>query len=189
MFYPVITAFVLNRVSWEDFARAYGDADFWEPVNGKGSVIGGEGVREGDRKIRELIGENSRRVDQGEVNDGRPLAVIIACRSPRWNPFRVLYVETLFVKPVYKLICPWGLAGMGKGPIYGVCVKVAHEERGCGLVEFGCEDVRYGMVAWFVSGDLVVDVYETESLITDDDIEHHGGWGCDGMGEVIDDGN
>ena len=122
MFCPVISAFVLDRISREDFARLYGDADFWEPVNGKGHVIRRKGVGKGNGKIRELIGENCRRVDQGEVNDGRPLAVIIACRSPRRNPFRVLYVEALLVEPFDEFICPRGLAGVGEGPINGMCV-------------------------------------------------------------------
>ena len=78
-FHPVVLAFVFNRIACEDFARTYGDADFWEPIDGEGSVVGRKGIRERNGKIRELIGENCCRVDQGEVDDGRPLAVIIAC--------------------------------------------------------------------------------------------------------------
>ena len=122
MFHPVVVAFVFDRVACKDFARTYGDADFWEPIDRKGCVIRRKGVRKRNRKIRKLIGKNCCRVDQGEVDDGRPLAAIIMCRSPCWNPFRVLYVESLFVEPVDEFIRPWGLAGVGKGLIYGMCV-------------------------------------------------------------------
>ena len=132
--HPVVSAFILNRIAWEDFAKTYGNTDFWEPIDGEGSVIRGQGIREGNGKIRKLIGEDSHRVDEGKVDDGQPLAVIIVCRSPHWDPFRVLYVEALVIEPVNKLICPRGLAGMGEGPIDGMGVEVTHEECGDGLV-------------------------------------------------------
>ena len=173
MLHPVVVAFVLNCIACKDFARTDGDADFWEPVDGERSVIGGKRIRERNREIRELIGKNCRRVDQGKVDDGRPLAVIITCRSPRWNPFGVLYVETLLIEPVDEFVSPWGLAGMRERPIYGVCVEVAHEECGYGLVEVGCEDVGDGVVSRFITWNLMVDIDETEGFVADYNVEHH----------------
>ena len=152
-------------------------------------MIRRKGVGKRNREIRELIGENCCRVDQGNVNDGWPLAVIITCRSLHWNPFRVLDMKSLFVEPVNELISSWGQAEVGEGPIDGVGIKVAHEEHGYGLVKFRGEDMEDGMVARFVMGDLMVDVDETEGLIANNNIEHHRGRGCDAMGEVVDDCN
>ena len=134
-------------------------------------MIRRKGVGKRNGEIRELIEENCCRVDQGKVNDGWPLAVIIVCRSPHWNPFRVLDMKSLFVEPVNKLISPWGQAEVGEGPIDGVGIKVTHEEHGYGLVKFRGEDIGDGMVARFVMGDLMVDVDETEGLIANNNID------------------
>ena len=86
---------------------------------------------------------------------------------------RVLYVEALFVKPVDKFVGPWGLAGMGEGPVYRVCIEIAQEERGNRLVEFRGEDVGDGVVTGLIARDLMVDIDETEGLIANYNVEHH----------------
>ena len=98
-------------------------------------------------------------------------------------------MESLFVEPVGKFVSPWGLTGMGEGPIDGVSVEIAHEEHRYGLVKFRGEDVWDGMMARFIAGDLMVDINEMQGLIANYDIDHHGGWGCYWVREVVDNGD
>ena len=37
------------------------------------------------------------------------------------------------------------------------------------------------MVAWFIAGNLVVDIDEAEGLVTNNDVKYHGGWGSNGV--------
>lgn len=104
--FPLQHAVVINGKADEGRRGLDGNGKDGVPIYGKGSIVRGDDVK-GDGEFRELVCDDHGLIEEGKVNDGGVLAVVVVEQVPGGDLLGVEEVQSLLVKPVDEFSFLW----------------------------------------------------------------------------------